>query len=444
MAVTFATVISLTKFGPVVAIPLALLPFALLFVSESQRVLVGAMIVLGATLIGGHDFSYIRVGPLYILDATLFVVFLLSLPELGRAIRRQPAMTYILSLILAMTLFHLIVDGLSEDTLRRSVIGLYALWAFIGAVIAYRGLTTLFARLIYVSAVGTTVVYGMWLVHPTRWLISLFEHGFVEAAASLYLGFAILLALLQPELVPGPLRRFRVPLLALQLTELAIGEVRSIWIAFPLALFVVVAVCGRDPARTRRFLRYGFASIVAAIAVAVVVPKFGHALSSEASSIYSRSSSAHVSYNNTQWRLAAWRTAWGNIQRHPLVGNGFTEPTITYEFANTRLGADPHNSFLAFGVRFGFVGLTLLILLEFLVLRMGREAARGANGGIVRWLVACQLLVGFHALFTVVLEGPYMGLFFWLFAGLVVGAMYHGTPEEAPAEKPGSAQPALG
>ena len=64
------------------------------------------------------------------------------------------------------------------------------------------------------------------------------------------------------------------------------------------------------------------------------------------------------------------------------------------------------------------------MLFQAVVLVAGRRLlsrSEPSQRPVVSWLIACQLLTAVHSLFTVVLEGPYMGLFFWLLGGVIVG-----------------------
>ncbi|MFH7813519.1 hypothetical protein ACH0C8_16590, partial [Acetobacter lovaniensis] len=73
----------------------------------------------------GRDLAYVQPGPIYALDLVLLVGIVLALPQICRGADQAPLFTMILLGIIVLTLFRLGQSGLSDTTIRQSVIGFY-------------------------------------------------------------------------------------------------------------------------------------------------------------------------------------------------------------------------------------------------------------------------------------------------------------------------------
>ncbi|MGH9918598.1 MAG: O-antigen ligase family protein, partial [Nitrososphaerales archaeon] len=225
-----------------------------------------------------------------------------------------------------------------------------------------------------------------------------------------------------------------------QVAVLGLGLVRSIWVAVPAAILATMAVVGATTRFKVQFIR--FLMIVAVMAVAVVAlrPSVVNRLGAQADSIISYSGGTTSSDNNAKWRLSNWRYGLSEIEKHPIFGVGFGQsevpPAICTTGCNVPVqndptvlpGADLHNSILAIPLRLGLPALALFLIFEGMIIARARRLGR--RSGTMQWLLACHLVTAFTALTTVVLEGPYMGVFFWLFGGLVLGF----TPRASPGK----------
>jgi O-antigen ligase len=125
---------------------------------------------------------------------------------------------------------------------------------------------------------------------------------------------------------------------------------------------------------------------------------------------------ASVEDPNISWRLATWQRAFGYASTQPAFGVGFGHlDLLSY-------GVAPHNSFLTFLFETGAAGLATFagLCLSFYSLAFRALWRRRRVGSPrVLTLVLLNLSILLMSLFNVVLEGPYMGMFFWITVGLL-------------------------
>jgi len=135
---------------------------------------------------------------------------------------------------------------------------------------------------------------------------------------------------------------------------------------------------------------------------------------------------------NVQWRLVVWGLLIKGFLASPIIGNGFGANFPVFHFHGQLFGIDPsisvgaHNSYLWVAYKEGLIGLLLLGLFIAYILTRGTWHVLTAADSAGR-LCAAVGLAGFvyvlvYAAFNVVLEGPYMGMLFWLYAGIVEAA----------------------
>lgn len=145
-----------------------------------------------------------------------------------------------------------------------------------------------------------------------------------------------------------------------------------------------------------------------------------------------------ASGQNVEWRVAIWRYMLRQTLHHPVFGVGFGTPTDFKWRGNVydaRSGSPseptystpPHNSFVNILYRTGLLGfLALLALVAIALLRVFRAVRASDLEPLDRSFLASSLaifvLIAITACFSVALEGPYMGAFFWIFLALLLVA----------------------
>jgi hypothetical protein len=170
----------------------------------------------------------------------------------------------------------------------------------------------------------------------------------------------------------------------------------------------------------------------------VLVDRFGNPLGSHAEGVnqitssFASSSSANA---NARWRLAFWRYLLRQSIHDPVFGVGFGKPAdftwhgVTYDPRSQAPGAPAsdvtgaHNSFVAMLYRAG--APALLATLALMVVAVARlvpliRRTSGEDRALAIWPLAALAIATGQASFNVVLEGPYMGIFFWAALGLAL------------------------
>ncbi|MHB1377937.1 MAG: O-antigen ligase family protein [Candidatus Humimicrobiaceae bacterium] len=151
----------------------------------------------------------------------------------------------------------------------------------------------------------------------------------------------------------------------------------------------------------------------------------------EFKSIYYFNNEDSVSANNAKWRLIVWKDIIKKSMQKPILGYGFgmlynneTVKDMGWAYGQDVGFIDPHNSYLSILYRTGLVGLLifLLFIISFFIkmikfLRYCRDSAISAYMISILSAIIFILVISF---FMVVLEGPYLGIFLWVFIGLAL------------------------
>jgi|GEM_PF-1446435 len=131
---------------------------------------------------------------------------------------------------------------------------------------------------------------------------------------------------------------------------------------------------------------------------------------------------------NSTHRMVMWSQILHRTAKQPVLGEGFGPPFSVfsgrrfYDYAERRL--HPHNSFLWILNRMGIVGFGVFCFLILKFYGSGIRAYRRMNAGKYKaYLLAflsSHFCISIFAFFNVVLEGPSMGIFFWIVMGLTM------------------------
>ncbi len=124
---------------------------------------------------------------------------------------------------------------------------------------------------------------------------------------------------------------------------------------------------------------------------------------------------------NSAWRLDIWERGIRYGLEHPLVGAGFG-PSMGDTFgigASDRI--DPHNSYVAILYRMGLPGILAFGTLWVSIIRGTFVRCRSEKCSILTlgMALAAHAAAAIFAAFNVALEGPYMGVPFWMSLALL-------------------------
>jgi hypothetical protein len=141
------------------------------------------------------------------------------------------------------------------------------------------------------------------------------------------------------------------------------------------------------------------------------------------------------SARNVQWRLSIWKFMLEKTAHDPVFGVGFGRPTDFHWNGNVydaRTGppsdinysTGPHNSFVNLIYRTGALGflslLALVVLAAIRLVRALRTPLRPFERSMLVGTAVAFVMATGTACFSVALEGPYMGMIFWIFLGLML------------------------
>lgn len=149
---------------------------------------------------------------------------------------------------------------------------------------------------------------------------------------------------------------------------------------------------------------------------------------------------SYYKQGNANWRRRIWMEMFREVmQNHPWIGMGFGIPFLPHIWMSEHgtftdqyplPNVDPHNSHLSILYRTGIIGFILYFSFLISLFQAGlltiSNVSRDLN--VRSQLIVCLsyvFLVLVHASFAVVLEGPYMGVPFWVTVGLVLTLIDH-------------------
>lgn len=391
-----------------------------------------------ATASYGRTFAYLGIQagpfPIYVTEIVLGVVLALYYWEYctfpgPRELVRSPVSLLVMIYVLYGLI--LLAAGYSEhgaEAVRDSAMLYYALFVFVGlfSVVGPKDMDTVSkvlvaAGIVNVWKVISQVVAGSFSARVLR------TGKIVGSATALYAIFSfIILCILMNHGIYRK-RRLLYVLAAANLVVVFFSAHRTFIVVLIGVLFLYVITRVKRPGRgpSARTIRSAIGAILIAIVIVACVPYLG-GIATATLRKYGRLLS--LTDANTAFRIEYWKRAlaiW--FEDDPLMGIGLGTPADVFVRGEQRTA--PHNSYITVGLRTGLVGFALLVLImltyyAYAVSRiriLQKMGSRLAPYAIV--FLLCQVATAIVAFFNVVLEGPYMGSFFWLFIGLTIGAI---------------------
>lgn len=398
------------------------------------------LLLLSLTTVIGRDFSFVEIGPLFTTEATLLFVGAAMLVAIG-------------------------LNGRLDDRpVPRLPLTLFAAYGLIGVVAAVRGFAV-GADPYYVGRDAVLVVYAalavftvvlfrslsdmrrvqavlFWSALPATALAILGEVGVADkgiaVAQGIYVSF-FLLAVLTRATQGLRVAAWQWGVVGVQVGLLATQQARATWMAL-IAAVLVLMLTGSGRARMRPAAWAG-AGVTLILAVAIWGPApvkestLARGAANSVSGTLAPSPTGTRDAANSQWRLEFWASDLRAVAKSPVTGTGFG-PGSSFCFAefceDTRLTHEreaftgPHNSFINVAFRTGVPGIAVLVGLILAALssaRRGLKAVRaeGLTDDIasIRLALATFTLITVTAFFSVALESPHMGIFFWVSMGLL-------------------------
>jgi O-antigen ligase len=408
-----------------------------------------------------------RVSPELLALAALFLLT----AAFGRSFSKLelgPSWLHPTEVVLAAVLVVALARTKPADALRRiratgAVVPLLVLWLF-GAIAALRGLSgwgfsktlediglieysvlvpllalvvrsrfELFwlSRVVGLAGVLAITAQAAELWAPSSWDLAA-RLELIEVASGMYVGiFAAWVAARVAAGFRPPAWHYAVLVLGIGMT-VAAGS-RAVWVGMLVGFAVVIALTPSS----RRLASTGFVAAMILLGTVFSVPIRETTVGGGAPRVVSevQQSFGDAPANaNARWRIAYWKFVLEESIRTPAVGIGFGKPAhfrwsgIIYD---ARTGdpvypfdvTPPHNSFLNLLYRTGVPGLLALAALMFVAARRLLPVTRRAQDqdkALAVFLLVALATITAIACFAVVLEGPYMGIFFWGVLGLAL------------------------
>lgn len=311
-----------------------------------------------------------------------------------------------------------------DNVLRYSVIVLYSLFYFVTVrVVASRAqFWTLLKAALIGSIFALAYVLSNFLRGEYAGITSTGALRYAQVAYSFYLAApAITIICLFPFL-----KRYKVGMLTLaifQIVGLALVQHRSAWLALGGALlFIFVFSRGRSAMRQRKTVLFIIGLIIVFVSAGYLLPEnrlFSPVLT-RISSIADYSTDPNASA-----RLMSWEMLVARLASRPLFGFGLgalgvergTAPIPGLPLAN------PHNSLVSIFYQMGLFGgvIFLWLVVDFYrrnLARLKEMLNNDEDKAILLALMGSHVFLFILSLFNVVIEGPYMGVFFWIIMGL--------------------------
>ena len=404
-----------------------------------------AFVLLTAAL--NRQFSYVRLGPLYISEVVLLVLLLdaavLCVAGARRGWLRTPLTVPVVLYLLAGAVS--LARGLPEygyGALKDSALAYYGLTFFAGVVLI-RGredIERVLVALVAGAWIATALVALVLLPAAHEWVTSSFPKR-VSTASNLAMEISMVLCVCLGWRVHPKWRAVWVLLSLGQVGLVVVGMVRSAWasLAVVTVFLAMYRPAGREPmlrsALRQLSLRHR------AIALAVLVTLAGslclgvwseraQSIRDEWDSMFVQTARNKTSFRNAQWRLAMWTSAFEQFVDSPLIGVPFGQVFIPhrvrdagYQFSMEE-DNEIHMSPLSISLRMGLFGvLSFAWIVAVSVVSLHQWIRRCTHAGLRclgTGVLACQIMVLAHSLSCVVLEGPYMGMLFWLLLAMGV------------------------
>jgi hypothetical protein len=336
--------------------------------------------------------------------------------------------------------------GTTIDALRDSAVSYYALFFFVGMVLASDAnrFATFASRwkwcwLLAVPWKALNAVTGNTVSNfglRTQSGIPILSGS---GEVTLSLGLGCLLVLTDSELPRGFTASLRVACLMIGLAVFAGTGGRGVRLAIIAAFFVGILASLRQPGHGKTFRRLlsllllAMAGLAIALALGVDVVGAAHLDRFEAiaNSDESGDESIDQAAGTATWRSDWWKSLTDEVlSRNPLFGLGFGDPLTEY---NPRLaaGADatlraPHNYNVTVFARMGILGA--LVWSGILYLGIFRQVWKVVTAKTPQELsrarqltfwVGCLVAIWVNASFDVQMEGPVAAIPFWLILGIV-------------------------
>ncbi len=394
------------------------------------------LFLIFGTVIGARRFAYLHFQvanvPLYITEIIIAVVILSlllrGLMEDKVSILHNPLNRIYFFYYLVGISALLRGERYGIEAIRDSVLVYYSIFYFF-IIYVIKNFTILkkFFIIFFIASGLATIYFYLSYFNVISWN----PQG---AANSMYLGISlILLYVFLPLIRKRNVRNIVYLIILLQLVSIILFKVRSVWVALSISFLFVSILLFKNRLVSVKHLRLWFLGIILVVVILLAAlvgypPATKIALEARTIILPTKTVAGSSSVGNTLFRLAMWRELLqevGSRWDYLIFGFGFGKPFMPKSAAFMHLEwIDPHNSHLAILYRMGLLGFGVYIwlILRFLkrCLRFLKQNDDRTTKLYMIGLLGAFILVLVHSTFSVILEGPYKGIFFWITMGLCI------------------------
>ena len=237
----------------------------------------------------------------------------------------------------------------------------------------------------------------------------------------------IFLIALRDHITNKKLRKVMFFATYIQILAILFGMSRSAWVAlFGALIFLLIISKGK-----RNSILSLYFPIFVGIFLLVFV--FSYLLKSpfledmyiEARTVYDYNDIDNAASANSKWRIETDKIGIKEAIQNPL-GKGFGPPapeSVWKDWSGSGdINADYHNSYIAILTRTGFLGFMTFIYITIIFYYHGIQFIMNTNDpqykAYMIGILSSHLSVFINSQFSVVLQGPYMGIFYWILMGM--------------------------
>jgi hypothetical protein len=210
----------------------------------------------------------------------------------------------------------------------------------------------------------------------------------------------------------------------IQILAIIMGMSRSAWVALAGSLIFLFIISIEN----RKYML----SVGIPVLTGVIIIMWGYShfinssflsnLYTEGRSIYAFDEMNTTSAANSKWRLESYKAGFKDVLQHPF-GKGFGPPATESVWITRKDDLiDYHNSPLSIWVRTGFPGfftfLSINIIFYYYCVKFCFNTKEKLFRAYMVGILGGHISIFINSLFFMVLQVPYMGVFYWIFMGL--------------------------
>lgn len=289
------------------------------------------------------------------------------------------------------------------------------------------------AGLLIFVLIGWARRTGLWIEYTP---LSTFGTRLLAPTHAFYLSLVVLLALNLYAFGKKLFREFAFPIILIQLLGILGALSRHLYLALVVGVLFSIIFLSREP--RKNLLKIIFTQAVLILVLIAIFSWASYLLTGDVPILGSdiiKSTIARVKTlslgaedESSYFRIYAWKEAWDQFSKNPILGIGFGHK-LTFDFFGypTKIEVrELHNDFIAVGLQMGILGFLsfLAVNLHFLISVL--KNIRKINDDLKPYLfgaAACFVLFIFAANFGVYFDINLLVIFYWIMMGMGIAIL---------------------